>query len=314
MKHSRYLVPAALFALLLMSACYDMDRSQPASTARKMAAGESYDNAGASAYRGSSVASLAKVLRTADAWAEDSDGSNKQLIYNAEISVSVKDYKTAETALKQNLEALKGYISETNAYTNSEGKLNGSIKVRVPAKAFRAAITDIEKLGDVQSLREWTEDVSEEYVDVQSRIVNQKALEARLLTLLDHPGAKLKDLVAVEDKLSQVRTQIEQLEGRLRFLQNRIAYSIITITLFEPSSAQADRDSVLAPLSWALNQVGTLFFGSIGVVLLGIVGLLPWLILIYLLIKIIRHLRRKKPVKHGSKHHRETPHDDASGT
>jgi|GEM_PF-4105672 len=307
MKMYRTLMPMMIAALLMLGACYSADRAL-APMASKMAERSYAGSEGESYKRGSSVVALSKVLRSGNAYADESETVGKHLIYNSEISVSVENYKVAESSLKLTLESMKGYISETNAYTNSDGKLNGTISVRVPSSSFRAAILAIEKLGTVESIREWTEDVSEEYVDVQSRIANQKALEARLLTLLDHKGAKLKDLVAVEDKLAQIRTQIEQHEGRLRFLQNRISYSTLTITLFEPSSTQAAQNSVLAPLSWALNQVGMLFFGSIGVVIIGVVTIAPWLLLVYLLITIIRHNRRKR-----SKHLKETAKSHESG-
>jgi len=221
----------------------------------------------------------------------------RRLIYSSELELKVKQYAPAEQAIKQKAEEFGGYVAETSAQRNWEGKLNGTINVRVPAKRFREALDFFGSLGEVTRQREWTQDVTEEYLDVQARIANKRALERRLLGLLAQKTAKLADLVAVEEKLAQVRAEIEQAEGRMRYLKNRIAFSAITVSLFEPSSERADEESVLAPLSWAGEQMGRIFFGSIGVVLLIVVGLAPWAILAYVIVKTIIVLRRRKKAR-----------------
>lgn len=221
-------------------------------------------------------------------------GLQRQLIYSADLELKVKQYGKAEQAIKAKAEALGGYVAETSAQRNWEGKLNGTINVRVPTPRFREALDFVAGLGEVTRQREWTEDVTEEYLDVKARIANKRALEQRLLSLLAQKTAKLADLVAVEEKLAQVRAEIEQAEGRMRYLSNRIEFSTLTISVYEPSSERADEESVFAPLGWAGEQLGQLFFGSIGVVLLIIVGVAPWAILAYVIVKLIMFLRRRK--------------------
>ena len=219
---------------------------------------------------------------------------NRQLIYNADLEIKVDEFTDAEQAIKQKAETFGGYVAETSSQRNWEGKLNGSLNVRVPSKRFREALQAFAALGEVTRQREWTEDVTEEYLDVKARIASKRALEQRLLILLAERTAKLSDLVAVEEKLAQVRSEIEQAEGRMRYLKNRIEFSTITVALYEPSSERADEESVLQPLRWASEQVGKLFFGSIGVVLLITVGLAPWLVLAYVIVKIVITVRRKR--------------------
>ncbi len=228
----------------------------------------------------------------------------QKLIYNAEISVRIKDYKQAEERLKSIVKSAGGYIQETRTYTNAENNLEGTITLRVPSDKFRTVLDAISKLGSVSSSREWTEDVTEEFMDVQKRIENLKALEARLLKLLDTPGAKLNDLINVETKLADVRTQIEQYEGRMRYLSNKINYSTITVTLYEPRSHQGESESVFYPLVWAVRQLGVLFFGSLGGIMLVVVGLAPWALLIFLLVKLAG---RRKSAKKKISQTNQTP-------
>jgi hypothetical protein len=233
-----------------------------------------------------------KEASSPESWSRSAYASDTKLIYNAEMDLSVKSFTEAEARLKSETEKLGGYISETKSYTGDNGNKSGSIKLRVPSKSFRAALEAFARAGEVRSRREWTQDVTAEYIDVQSRLNNYRTLEARLLKLVEMEGAKLDGLVAVETKLADVRTQIETQEGRLRYLKNQIDFSTITLTVYEPSTERGAQDSVLYPLVWALHQVGIVFFGSIGVLVLIIVGGAPWVILVVVLVRVRRRRRR----------------------
>src|SRR6185503_15131936 len=96
----------------------------------------------------------------------------------------------------------------------------------------------LESLGKVLERQVTAEDVTEEFVDSQARLRNLKRTEARLLEHLGRTG-KLSDTLLVEKELARVRQEAEQLEGRLRFLSHRIAFSTITVTLREAAREQA---------------------------------------------------------------------------
>jgi len=70
--------------------------------------------------------------------------------------------------------------------------------------------------------------------------------------------------------------------------------STITISIYEPSSSLAKQESIFYPFAWAMKQLGTIFFGSLGVFVMIIAGLTPWVVVVFIIIKIVRYRRKKK--------------------
>ncbi|MBK8551943.1 MAG: DUF4349 domain-containing protein [Ignavibacteria bacterium] len=131
-----------------------------------------------------------------------------------------------------------GYITNSNSSVNTSGKKQGIIEARIPLQNFDTFISNVSKSGKVMSLNVTGNDITEEYIDLEARHKTQKALEERLIELLEEKTAKLTDVVEVEQKLADVRAQIESMEGRMRYLKNQSDFSTLSISLFEPSLLQ----------------------------------------------------------------------------
>ena len=109
-----------------------------------------------------------------------------------------------------------------------------TVIARVPASQFAAALEEIRGAGDrVISEKISGQDVSEEYLDLEARLRTKKALEAQFLEIMKQ-ARKVQDALDVQSQLADVRTEIERLEGRRRFLENQAALSTITTTLQMP--------------------------------------------------------------------------------
>ena len=109
----------------------------------------------------------------------------------------------------------------------------GDIVIRIPASAFLPATAELRTLGIVRGDNTTTEDVSQEYVDLQSRLRNLRAEQNVLLALFDR-AKTIKDTLAVQGQLSSVEGQIEQITGRINYLDARTLFSTVTIHLQEP--------------------------------------------------------------------------------
>jgi hypothetical protein len=106
--------------------------------------------------------------------------------------------------------------------------------VRVPANQFDAALSSIEKLSSNVIQRGISgSDVTEEFIDLEARIRTQKALELQFLTIMKQ-SENITDALEVQRQIAAVRTEIEKLEGRRRFLENRASLSTITVDLKSP--------------------------------------------------------------------------------
>jgi hypothetical protein len=102
------------------------------------------------------------------------------------------------------------------------------LQLRVPQQTLDGTLSQLRRLGSVLEEQVKGQDVTEEFVDVSSRLRAQRTLEARLLALLQGSAA-LKDLLAVEQELARVRAEIEQQEGRIRYLQERSRMAAIRL-------------------------------------------------------------------------------------
>jgi uncharacterized protein DUF4349 len=139
------------------------------------------------------------------------------------------------------LARLHDLTRQAGGYTTSETRSRdyqrvnqGSIECRVPAGKLDSIAAALKSLGAVESLILSASDITEEYFDLEMRLRNQRALETRLLALVDRPTNKLSDLLEVERELARVRGEIDRMEGKRRFWENRVALSALSVSVHEP--------------------------------------------------------------------------------
>lgn len=125
----------------------------------------------------------------------------------------------------------------------------GTLTMRIPATRFEAALTDLEELGKVRRESISGEDVGQEFVDLQARLRNWESQEAVLLKLMDRAKSVI-DTIRVQNELSRVQLEIEQLRGRLTFLEDQTSLGTITAT-FAPLSSPAPSAPSRFAEAWA---------------------------------------------------------------
>jgi hypothetical protein len=159
--------------------------------------------------------------------------SERKLIKTANLSYEKKDLAQERSRIHDLLKEFKGYTTSEDEYhySNSKGM---NISVKVPAQDFDAFIA---KLGSSVNnfIRKdiYTEDVTEEFVDAQARIKSKQALEDRYVQLLQK-AQQMEDMLLIEEKLAEVRNEIEGIQGRLNYLKNMTSYSTIHLRVSYP--------------------------------------------------------------------------------
>ena len=129
-------------------------------------------------------------------------------------------------------------IQNSNGYItseNSRGSKNTNLVIKVPVSDFHQLLELIEKEADQAYLVTKSvnsQDVTEEYIDVESRIKSKKAIETRYLEILTK-ARNVTEILKVEKELGKIRTEIEQSEGRLQYLRNRSNYSTNSLSIYE---------------------------------------------------------------------------------
>jgi hypothetical protein len=157
----------------------------------------------------------------------------RRIIYEAEVSLVVKKMSETEAQITKLLKQFDGYIADAAVDRRQGQELSGRWKVRVPATNFDSFLDEVSKLGIAESRRQTAQDVTEEFVNLEAQISNKKKLEERIVELLKDASGKIKDVIEVERELARVRGEIEQMEGRLRYLTNRTDLTTISIVARE---------------------------------------------------------------------------------
>lgn len=218
-----------------------------------------------------------------------------KLIKTADTTIEVNkgEFEKKYEAVKKIAEDFDGHVTNASAARVKGEMTSGTVTMRVPAKEFDNTLAAIKKIGKVNSLNIKTDDVSEEYVDLESRLKNFQAQEAQLLAIMAK-AQTVDETLKVQEQLTAVQGEIEVIKGRMQYLDNRVDYSTITVTVQEPGSVVPPSDE------WgfldALRTAGKAFLWTINGLIVLIGALLPLAILIVLSVMCIRWL-----VKRGRK-------------
>lgn len=172
-------------------------------------------------------------------------GADRKMVARATMELVVSDTAATVNEIRTLAADLDGYVSDANLYKNSYDEtdlLRGSLVLRVPAERLDEAMDRLEALAlDVRTKNISREDVTDQYSDVDAQLRNLEATEEELRELLAEvrarPDATPEDILTVYNSLTEIRGQIEQLQGRKNMLDNLIALSTIEVIL-SPDLAQ----------------------------------------------------------------------------
>jgi hypothetical protein len=178
-------------------------------------------------------------LTAADSAETVAAAADRKIIKNADLILEVSSPNDVQGAISSIAASNGGFVvtSETKQIENADPakrRLEVKLIARVAATHFDSAVTAIEKLATTVIHRSISgTDVTEEFIDLEARIRTQKALELQFIQILKQAG-RINDAMDVQRQIADVRTEIEKLEGRKRFLDNRATLSTITVELRTP--------------------------------------------------------------------------------
>lgn len=156
----------------------------------------------------------------------------RKIVKTGHITLEVADIAETMGKVAEVAGELGGYVVSSHKY-EEEKETSGSIRIRVPADKFDEAFDRLRQLAiDVPYESTEARDVTEEYVDLQARLHNLKATEAQYLALLEK-AETVEEMLEVQKALSDVRGEIERIEGRIKYLERTSDMALIEVTLRE---------------------------------------------------------------------------------
>jgi len=212
--------------------------------------------------------------------------SKRKIIRTATIDLVVKtNVSYIDAEIKDLMKRHDGYISAYREDRVYGDQLQARWVLRIPSNYFDDIINSIVDLGIPQSRDTTSQDVTEEFIDIERRLANKQRLEERILKLLENNTGNIKDVIEVESQLARVREDIERMEGRIKYLADSIAMSTITVTAIEqenykPKQAPTFGTRIQDTFGESIGSMLTFVQG----VILFLVAVVPWLLVLSIVI------------------------------
>ncbi len=227
-------------------------------------------------------------------------GANRKIIFNARIDLVVENFDDAPATLAALVKKCDGYVADSNLSGSTGANRSGTWKVRVPVARFDEFISAAKGIGELVSASTQSQDVSDEFYDVDARIRNKTKEEERLLKLLEDRPGKLEDVISIERELSRVRDEVERMQGRLRVLTDLSSLTTVDISIREIQDYQPPQSPTFATrigraFSGSTTMLNSAFEGTV----ITVVALAPWIAVGGIALGIVyggvRTSRRRRP-------------------
>lgn len=168
---------------------------------------------------------------------DESATANRKLIKTVDLSVETKEYDKLMVSLEKQIEKLGGYIESLGAYNGSyydsrNHHRSANITARIPVDKLDGFLKQIGEESNIVDRNESVEDVTLQYVDLDSHARMLEEEQDRLLVFLSE-AETIEDIIAIESRLSEVKYQLESMKSQLRTFDNKVQYSTVHIYIDE---------------------------------------------------------------------------------
>jgi hypothetical protein len=172
----------------------------------------------------------------------NADEQERKLIKRSWLVVGVKDLARSEQSAKTIVEQNNGYIQNSN---DEQGN-SFSLSIRVPQDNYVAALKQLRNVGEMISENENVQDVTTEFIDNQARLANLYKLRDRIRLLLGRAD-RIEDILKIERELNRTQSEIDRLEGRMKYLKGQVDYASIEFS--------AEKQKTYGPLGYVFMGI-----------------------------------------------------------
>ncbi len=156
----------------------------------------------------------------------------RKLIKEGWVEFETDDFNSTRKTIFEAVKKHEGYVSSDQEF-KSPGRKSNTVIIRVPADNFDNLLSDATQgVKRFESKEINVKDVTEEFLDIEARLKTKKELEQRFIDLLKE-AKNVAEILEIEKQIGQLRSDIESIEGRLKYLQDRVSLSTLTMTFYE---------------------------------------------------------------------------------
>jgi hypothetical protein len=193
--------------------------------------------------------------------------AQRQVISQGSLSVEVEDVPSAAENVRLIAEGVGGFVEQLSSQGVDELQ-RSTITVRVPQPEFFAVFGRIKALGKVLNENAGSEDVTERFIDLEARLKSSQREEVSLLSLLERAD-RVSETLTIERELTRIRTELEQVQGQLNFLERRVDLATIVVALLPPNfrenePASASVALVVSDVSRRVEETKSLALAAAG--------------------------------------------------
>ncbi len=199
--------------------------------------GESSNEASNSAYE----PSVARINDFQDSEALQID--NRKMIWTGNIEIKVQSVDETTAKINELCKKYNAFVSNMNL-NNTSYELSNNLTIRVSSEHFSSLMEELKGQGEfIKNVSVSSNDVTEQYIDVTSRLKTKKEVRERYVDILKNKTGKISEVLEAEEAIRKITEEIEAKEGQLRYLEDQIKYSTINLRMYETVNFRNEPDS-----------------------------------------------------------------------
>jgi hypothetical protein len=240
----------------------------------------------------------------------------EKLVYYCDMDIETLDYDSTITSIKDTIKKYKGIIQSENEsdssynwyyenYQKTSGTMTDYIEVRIPSDDYENFVNELDGVGKITSKSTSVDNISQKYYDTTSQIEALQIQEQNLLEMLEKCET-IEDMITVEDRLSEVRYQLNNLQTNKRYMDTDVAYSYVNINVTEVmeyhnTQEPVKKNTFADRLKNTIKSTGTGFLSFLEGLLFLIIRLFPYLVIIAIIWLIFRKKIKNAIAEHKNK-------------
>lgn len=228
--------------------------------------------------------------------------TERKLIRNVDMDVETREYDKLLTSVENQVTELGGYIESMDAYNGStyygyRATRNANLTIRIPKDRLDDFLDTVSDLGNVTNRSENVQDVTLTYVDLESHRDALQTEQERLLQLLEQ-AESVEDIITIEQRLSDVRYQLESMESQLRSYDNQVDYSTVSlyineVEVYTPVEEETTWERISTGFVDSLKSIGEGLKEAAIWFVIHIPYLVIWAVVIVIIILILKKIKKR---------------------